>query len=140
MSPRVGIGIFIFKDKKFLMGQRKGAHGEGSWSVPGGHLEFGETIEEAVRREALEETGLIVKNVKAVGITNDIFQKEGKHYLTIWTISNWGRGEPEVREPDKFLKIDWRNFNNLPKPLFLPWQQLLKSEFVSEIKRSLQAS
>ena len=56
--PRVGIGIFVFKNHKFIMGCRKGAHGEGTWSVPGGHLEFGETIEEGSAREVLEETGL----------------------------------------------------------------------------------
>lgn len=36
---RVGIGVFVFKDGKFLMAQRKNAHGDGTWSVPGGHLE-----------------------------------------------------------------------------------------------------
>lgn len=43
--PRVGIGVFIFKNNKFLMGCRKGAHGEGTWSIPGGHLEFGESMD-----------------------------------------------------------------------------------------------
>ena len=54
--PRVGIAVFIFKDGKFLMGRRKGAHGEDTWSVPGGHLEFGEMIEDGARREVEEET------------------------------------------------------------------------------------
>jgi 8-oxo-dGTP diphosphatase len=52
--PKVGIGVFIFKDGKFLMGCRKGTHGAGTWSVPGGHLEFGESFEECAEREALE--------------------------------------------------------------------------------------
>lgn len=34
--PKVGIGVFVFRDGKFVMGQRRGSHGEGSWSIPGG--------------------------------------------------------------------------------------------------------
>lgn len=40
-TVRVGIGVFVFKEGKFLMLQRHGDHGFGSWSVPGGHQEFG---------------------------------------------------------------------------------------------------
>lgn len=133
--PRVGLGIFVFKDGKFIMGCRRGAHGEGTWSVPGGHLEFGETIEEGAKREVEEETGLKITNVKVAGITNDIFELEGKHYLTIWVTSNWKRGKPKIMEPDKFIDLEWHNFETLSENLFLPWKELLKSNFISEIKR-----
>jgi 8-oxo-dGTP diphosphatase len=133
--PRVGIGVFVFKNNKFIMGQRKGAHGEGSWSVPGGHLDFGETIEKGAQREVMEETGVRIKNIKIVGITNDIFKKEDKHYITIWVVSEWAKGEPYIAEPDKFLDVKWHDFKHLPKKLFLPWKQLLKSDFYSQIKR-----
>ncbi len=122
------------------MGCRKGAHGEGSWSVPGGHLEFGETIEQGAKREVFEETGLTIKNVKVAGITNDIFLKEDKHYITIWVTSNWKKGKPTITEPDKFLDLDYRDFNTLPANLFLPWQELLKSDFVRDVKRELLKS
>jgi 8-oxo-dGTP diphosphatase len=55
--PGVGIGVFIFKDKKFLMILRHGAHGKGSWSVPGGWMEFGESFEDTAKREVCEEVG-----------------------------------------------------------------------------------
>ncbi len=138
--PRVGLGVFVFKNKKFIMGCRKGAHGDGSWSVPGGHLEFGETIEEGAKREVLEETGLKIKNVKLAGITNDIFTNEDKHYITIWTLSDWEMGEPTITEPDKFLKLNWRDFETLPENLFLPWVELLKANFVKDIKKELAKS
>lgn len=140
MQPRIGIGIFIFKNKKFIIGQRKGAHGAGSWSVPGGHLEYGETIEKAAARETLEETGLSIGDIKIAGFTNDIFKKEKKHYLTVWVTSKWAKGDPEINEPDKFLKLDWVDFESLPKPLFLPWKELLKSEFFQNIKQALLRS
>lgn len=136
-SKKVGVGVacFIFKDGKFLMGQRKGSHGEGSWSLPGGHLEFGEQFEDTAKREALEETGLIVKNVRFGALTNDFFPKEGKHYISIWMISDYDGGQERITEPDIYLNQKWFSFDDLPSPLFLPWQQLLKSEYIHNLKR-----
>lgn len=134
-SPRVGIGVFVFKNGKFLMGQRKGSHDEDTWSVPGGHLDFGETIEKGASREAAEKTSLKIKNIKVAGVTNDIFKKENKHYITIWVTSDWKSGKPKIVEPDKFLDLKWYDFNTLPKNLFLPWKELLKSDFINDIKR-----
>ena len=124
--PRVGIGIFVLKNGKFLMAQRYGAHGEGTWSLPGGHLEFGESIEEGAAREVLEETGMHIKNPQILVVTNDIFDDE-KHYVTIWVKSLWKSGEPTITEPDKFKNFVWHTLDDLPSPLFEPcWQNLLK--------------
>jgi 8-oxo-dGTP diphosphatase len=124
--PRIGVGVFVWKDGKFLMLQRQGAHGEGSWSVPGGHLEFGESWENCAAREVMEETGVIIKNIRQFAITNDIFPDEQKHYVTIWMASDWEHGVPVNKEPDKCLSIEWRDVKSLPTPLFLPWEQLKK--------------
>lgn len=132
---RLGIGVFVFRDGKFLMGQRQGSHGADSWSVPGGHLESGETWEETARREVLEETGVAINKIRFGAVTNDIFTTEQKHYVTIWMLSEYLSGEPTIKEPDKFIQQDWFDFEHLPTPLFLPWQQLLNSQFISEIKQ-----
>jgi 8-oxo-dGTP diphosphatase len=124
--PRVGVGVFVWKDGKFLMLQRRGAHGEGSWSVPGGHLEFGESWDDCAGREVLEETGVTIKNVRQFAITNDIFPDENEHYITIWMASDWAHGVPVNKEPEKCSKMEWRNIKSLPTPLFLPWEQLKK--------------
>lgn len=134
LEPRVGVGVFIFRDDKFLLMQRQGSHGEGSWSVPGGHLEFGETPEETAVREVREETGLEIANVAFAAVTNDIFQQENKHYLTVWMKSDWVSGEPRITEPDKCIDQRWVSFDTLPNPLFLPWEQLLKSEFIELLR------
>jgi|GEM_PF-488596 len=133
--PRVGVGVFIFRDGKFLMGKRRNAHGDGSWSIPGGNLEFGESYAQAAIREAREETGLEVRNPRFGAVTNDIFKAEGKHYTTIWMLSECPEGEPVVMEPDKFTHMEWFTFRDLPAPLFLPWTQLLPSEFIQDIRR-----
>lgn len=116
------------------MGKRKGSHGEGTWSIPGGHLEFGEQIEDCARREVMEETGLEITEVKIIGVTNDIFKEEDKHYITIWVTSQWKSGEPEIKEPDKLSELGWYDFFTLPENLFLPWKNLLESDFLLQIK------
>ena len=57
--PKVGVGVFVFKDGKILLGKRKNAHGAGTWSFPGGHIELFEELYECAYRELREETGLI---------------------------------------------------------------------------------
>lgn len=139
-SPRIGVGVFVFRYGCFLMGQRRGAHGEGTWSVPGGHQEFGETLEAAAEREVAEETGLRICNVRFGAVTNDIFGSEGRHYVTIWMLSDCFAGEPEVREPDKYHRQGWYTFETLPGPLFLPWTQLMASNFMPEIRVQAEQS
>ena len=82
--PRVGLGVFVKKDGKILVGKRKGYHGGGTWALPGGHLEPGESFESCCKREVLEETGLIIKNISPVVFTNDVFHDEGLHYITLF--------------------------------------------------------
>lgn len=137
---RIGIGVFVFKDGKFIIGRRKGSHGDGHWALPGGHLEFGETFEDTASREVLEETGLKIKNVRFGAVTNDYFKDKGKHYVTIWVLSDWESGKEQITEPDKFIEMQWRDFDNLPMPLFMPWQELLNSQFIEALKHELANS
>jgi 8-oxo-dGTP diphosphatase len=137
-TVRVGVGVFVFKDGKFLMQQRKGAHGSGTWSPPGGHLEFGESFEETARREVEEETGLRIKNIRFGAVTNDHFADEKKHYVTIWMISDYESGTEYITEPDKCVGQAWHTFDDLPSPLFLPWKELLASDFLTDIKLQLK--
>ncbi len=127
--PKVGMGILIRKNNKVLFLKRVGAHGQGTWCPPGGHLEFGESFEQCARRETLEESGVEIKNIKFVTVTNDIHESEGKHYITLIMVSDWSFGEPKIMEPDKCVEIGWFDWNNLPQPLFLPIQNLLKQGY-----------
>lgn len=61
MIPVVGVGAFILDGPRVLVVKRGRPPGEGLWSVPGGRLEAGETLAQAVAREVREETGLTVE-------------------------------------------------------------------------------
>ncbi|OAL38970.1 hypothetical protein AYO20_01721 [Fonsecaea nubica] len=107
--PRIGVAVFILhtdlksQKPKFLLGKRLGSHGAGTWALPGGHLEFGESFEECAAREVCEETGLDVGEMEFLTATNDVMPFEtsnstthgtedkdragtvkGKHYVTIF--------------------------------------------------------
>lgn len=127
--PKVGVGVIVIKDGKILLGKRKNAHGEGTWSFPGGHLEFNESWEDCASRETMEETGIAIKNIRFGTATNDIFQTEEKHYVTIFMLSDYDSGEVKVMEPEKCEKWEWFLWSQLPQPLFVPIHNLLKKSF-----------
>lgn len=120
----VGVACFVWREGKFLMMHRAGSHAGGVWSVPGGHLEPGESWEETAVREVLEETGMRIANLRYVAATNDVMES-GKHYVSIWMEADWTSGEPEICEPEKCSGMQWCDFTTLPAPLFEPcWQNL----------------
>ena len=117
--PKIGVGVIIKKEQKVLLLKRKNVHGAGSWSPPGGHLDYGEKPEECAIREVKEETNLDICNMKFQAITNDIFEKEGKHYVTIWMEGEFLSGEPIVNAEYEMSEIEWFSWDKLPEELFL---------------------
>jgi 8-oxo-dGTP diphosphatase len=80
LFPRVGVGVIVMKDGKILLGRRRSAHEAGAWAPCGGHLEYGETVEECAKRELAEETGLEAHSLKLGPWIDNIM--EGKHYIS----------------------------------------------------------
>jgi len=128
-KPFIGIAVIVFRQGKVLLGKRKNAHGAGTWQLPGGHLEFFESIEACGRREVFEETGLAIQNIRRGPYTNDIFEDEGRHYVTLFLIAEAADGELAVKEPDKCEKWAWFDWLDLPEPKFLPLANLLKQGY-----------
>lgn len=77
----------------------------------------------------MEETGLVIKNLRRGPFTNDIMTEEGKHYITLYLVSEWESGKPKILEADKCEEIEWFDWNNLPLPLFTPLKNLRKTGF-----------
>jgi 8-oxo-dGTP diphosphatase len=125
-NPKVGVGVFVERNGKILVGKRKGSHGAGTWALPGGHLEPGESFETCCKREVLEETGLIINNIRPVVFTNDVFHHEGLHYITLFFKGEYESGEAVVAEPQHCEEWRWVSLDQIPQPIFLPLTNALK--------------
>ncbi len=125
--PRIGVGVIVRRGERVLLGHRVHAHGSGTWQFPGGHLEYGEAIEDCAHREVLEETGLDVEIERLGPFTNDVFADEGRHYVTLYVLARSEIGDPIPQEPDKCDRWDWFDWEALPSPLFLPIRNLIAS-------------
>lgn len=124
-TPQVGTAIIITRENKVLLMKRKGPHGQGTWSTPGGHLDFGEMPEQCAAREAKEEMGLDVTGIHFRAVTNDVFEDTGKHYITLW-MDGTTTGEPIIASEREISEIGWFPWDALPQPLFLPLENLVK--------------
>lgn len=135
---RVGITVVVLRkaDKTILMMTRAGSHGAGTWSVPGGHQEYGETWEETAHRELFEETGLDVQEFRQIAVTNNFMPDEKKHYVDICFMCWCPPGQKvEIKEPDKCSGYLWSDLHRAPllTPLFLPCQNLFKAVDLEEL-------
>ena len=118
--PLVGVGVMVKnKNGEILLGLRRSPHGQGTWSFPGGHLEFGETMAQAAIRETKEETGLEVSELELVSLADEMGSLDkGKHYVNVGFLAQLVSGEPMITEPEKWEKWEWFDINNLPEPIF----------------------
>jgi 8-oxo-dGTP diphosphatase len=121
---RVGLGVLIVRDDKVLMLKRKGSHGEGTWSLPGGHLEIGESFSDCARREMMEELGVEIEPHSVISVSNDIMY--GKHYITIGVKAAIRSGEIMNNEPHKCEAIRWFKLDELPSPLFVASKNVIE--------------
>jgi 8-oxo-dGTP diphosphatase len=103
------------------MGKRKGSHGAGTWSFPGGWMRHGESFLDTARREAKEETGLEVSRVEVIDAISTVFKDRDVHSVTVVLLVNSWQGFPLPRESNK-LEGNWQWFSlkDLPSPLFEP--------------------
>lgn len=124
-TAQVGVAALIIHGGKLLLMRRAHSHGAGTWSPPGGHIDFGEMPEDTAIRETREETGVTIAAPAFRGITSDVFAEEGKHYITLWYDVSDVTGEPRVNAPDEMTDVGWFPLDALPEPLFLPLANLL---------------
>ncbi len=115
--PKVGVGVIVIRDGKILLGERLASHGAGTYQLPGGHLEFGESFEEAAKREVEEEAGLLDIEIQGV-VSLGNYIDYGKHYVSIGLLAESHAGEPYDAEPAKSKNWNWYDFDHLPSPLF----------------------
>ena len=133
MKPRVGCAIMLMKDGKVLLGKRHDdpekadsrLHGEGTWTMPGGGMDFHENPKDCARREALEETGIEAGDMELISVTND--KVHDAHFVTLGFICSDFRGEPKVMEPDEITEWKWFAVDDVPEKLFFPTRKILEN-------------
>jgi len=128
-TPKVGVGVLVTRLSKdciskpwktqLLLGKRKGSHGAGLWSLPGGHMELGENFEDTCIREVKEETDIIITCVDKAGFSNNLIEKEGLHYVTLYFLAGWDMNqEPKLMEPDSCEGWQWFDLRELPNNIW----------------------
>ena len=124
---RGGCGVIVLNgENKILLGLRNSdreladseLHEEGTWTMPGGNIEYGETFEEAGAREAMEEAGIKVSNLEVICVQTD--KNEHAHYISVGMMARDFEGTPEVMEPDVIVKWEWFDLDKLPDNIFSP--------------------
>lgn len=116
----LGVGAVIFnqKNKILLIKRSKKLANDrttaGMWSIPGGQVEFGERITDAIRREVKEELGVEITIEKLIGHWDQILKKSGIHWHSVSFLCRISKGMPVVREPEKFSQLKWFSLEKIP--------------------------
>ncbi len=119
-----GLGVMVIKDKQVLLGLRHAdptkadseLHGEGTWTMPGGKIRFGENFEQTASRELTEETSLIGREFKLISLATD--KVPDAHFITMGMLCTDFSGQVKTMEPDEIVEWRWFALDNLPAKMF----------------------
>ena len=113
--PRVAVGGIVFKDNRVLLVRRGNPPAEGQWSIPGGSVELGETLQQAVEREIHEEAGIVVRAGEPIYVFDTITQDgSGEvrfHYVIVDLAAEFVSGE--LRSGDDAQEARWVSADEL---------------------------
>ncbi|MDX9865144.1 MAG: NUDIX domain-containing protein [Anaerolineaceae bacterium] len=116
----VGVGALLVNEagEVFLAQRGPLAKNErGLWEFPGGSVEFGETLTEALQREMMEEFGIQIEAGELLDVADHILTEEGQHWVSPTYLCRIVAGEPLIMEPGKCSAIGWFDPNDVPDPL-----------------------
>lgn len=120
--------VIVTKNDQLLLGKRINTYGSGSWGLPGGHVDEGESMYECARRELYEETGIQSDDLRLVNITEEP-DITTSYYLHFNFLLNNFTGEIKIMEPDLCEKWDFFSENSLPHEIFLGHRRIIKYFF-----------
>ena len=116
-QPIVGVGTIIICNGKLLLEKRKNEPGKGKWSVPGGLVDLGESVEQTVIREVKEETGLEVEKPEHIDVVDNIIRDENGrvkyHFVIIDYFMRLKGGTLKAASDAEELK--WVSLNDVEK-------------------------
>lgn len=140
-QAKVGVGIMLLKDGKVLLGKRhddagkasSDLHGEGTWTMPGGKLDFHETLIDGALRELAEEIGVKLpkESLDVLCVQDDMVPDN--HYVTIGFVCRNFEAEPKVMEPEEITEWRWFDFNALPEKVYAPSAKMIKAYLAGKL-------
>jgi 8-oxo-dGTP diphosphatase len=116
----VGVGAIIVDNEGRLFLARRGTKAKnerGLWEFPGGSVEFGERLAEALQREIQEEYGVEIIIGELLDVVDHLLPEEGQHWVSPTFICQIQSGIPSIREPEKCAEIGWFSINSFPTEL-----------------------
>ncbi len=117
----VSAGAMIFNDKgELFLSKRsnKTSNEHGCWETPGGSVDFGETLEGAVKREIKEEYDVDIDIIEQFPASDHLIPEEKQHWVATTFLAKIKDGQtPKIMEPHKCDEIGWFPLDNLPSPL-----------------------
>ncbi len=116
----VGVGAIIINDLGQLFLSQRGPlsrNERGLWEFPGGSVEFGEKLADALKREIKEEFGVLIEVGALLDISDHILAEEGQHWVSPTFLCRIISGAPSIQEPGKSSQIGWFDLDHLPKNL-----------------------
>lgn len=121
-----GVGVILVRNGRILLGKRhpdpkkadSAFKSAGEWSLPGGKIDFGESLEKAAIREVKEETGIKISNPKVISVHN--FKNKHAHFVTVGLVAKKWKGKAKVTEPNEMTEWAWFSLKKLPKPRYFP--------------------
>ncbi len=124
---RVGVQCFVLLDGRILLGRRVGVFGAGSWGLPGGKLEQGESVFDAARRELHEETGVRAIAERIIAVADPT--AENNFQLQLGVLMTNCEGTPTVTDPESCDDLRFFLPSDLPTPIFVASEPLLRCVF-----------
>ena len=116
----VGVGAIIVNERGELFLARRGPlakNERGLWEFPGGSVEFGEKLADALQREIFEEYGMEIVVGELLDVVDHILPDEGQHWVSPTYLCRPAAGEPKIKEPGKCTEIGWFAPGRLPADL-----------------------
>ena len=121
LSPVPTVDILIVDKKSLVLIKRKNP--PYGWALPGGFVDYGESLEQAAVREALEETGLLVELIRQLGCYSDPKRDSRKHTITTVFLARAISGE--LKGSDDALEAHFFRFDELPEPIVFDHHQII---------------
>ncbi len=115
----IGVGALILNQKGEIFLSKRGEKSRnevGLWEFPGGEVEFGEKLEDAVKREVLEEFGFNVRIIRQLNTFDHILNPE-EHWIAVAFLCEHESGEVQIQEPGKCSEFGWFELSAIPPGL-----------------------